>query len=142
MLKTLFNRHAIMVRLMEVIGLVGSCAIVWLIFKNQLTTVQIILFSVVFLEYLFVRFCSSWRWYPEKIRSRGITIHFEKAVVPSSYLLAITTWSFFFFRSLSILITALILFAVVIHVNVIILALHLKDKDKTPPNYFSMTHKI
>lgn len=142
MLTFFFHRHGFMVRLMEIIGLAGLFAVAWLIFRERLTPVQIILLSIVFLEYLFVRFCASWRWYPEKIRSQGITIHFEKAMVPAGYLLAIMTWSFFFVRSSAILIAALILFIVIIHVNVIILALHRKDKDKTPPNYFSMTHKI
>jgi hypothetical protein len=126
---------------MEAAGLLGLCALIWLIFSRQLTSAQIILLSIVFLEYLFVKFCASWSWYPKKIKSLGITIHFEKAMVPTSYLLAIMTWSFFFARGYAILIAALIILIIIVHVNVILLALHRKDRDETPPNYFSMTHK-
>lgn len=140
MLKFLFHRESFMVRLMEIIGLAGMGFIFWQIFRDKLTALQIIFFAVIVMEYLFLRFCTTWQWYAQKGHEKGIRLHFLKALVPTSYILTVTTWLFAWLNETFILIISIILLAVVCHVNIILIVLHFKDRDPLPTNFFSMTH--
>ena len=97
--------------------------------------------------YLFVRICALIRWYPKEERPAegpkriGIEIHFIKALVPTSYILAIT--STFCLLDIPYLTTGIVIFAdllmlIVAPVNGIQIYFHLKDKDPFPINYFSL----
>ncbi len=129
-----------MVRLMETIGLAGILCISWLAFKDRLTSLQLILFVAIVAMYAFLRFCMMWRWYRAASRSAGIALQFEKALVPTSYILAVMLWLFVVSGNSIVLAIAAFLVAVVAHVNVILLYLHFKDRDRTPVNSYGMTH--
>jgi hypothetical protein len=126
-----------MVRLMEALGLTGLGVIVYQLSRQELTLLPLVLLGLVILEYLFIRFCSLWRWYPSKSRSLGIGLQFAKAIITTSYVLAFTTWLFIFTRSVVPLIVAIFLLLLTAHVNVILLYLHCKDRDPTPVNLYS-----
>lgn len=141
MIRFLFNRYSFMVRLMEWVGLAGMCVIFILLLLGKLTRFQAIVFFVIIFEYAFLRFCTFRRWYPGDVLStNGIGLQFLKAMVPTGYILAITSWLFVLMRHGALLFIAAALIAVIAHVNVILIYLHFKDSDTTPVNSFSMTH--
>lgn len=140
MLKIFFNRYSPVVRLMEFIGLVGIAFVSWQLFAGRLSILESIFLILILIEYLFLRFCMMWRWYPDVPRSCGIGLQFEKAMVPAGYILAIMLWLFMLVKSSAILAVVVFLLAVITHVNIILLYLHFKDRDRTTVNSFSMTH--
>jgi hypothetical protein len=137
MLNFFFSRNCFMVSLMEALGLAGLCVLGYQLAHNKLSLLQVILISLVLIQYLFIRFCSLWPWYPSKARSLGIGLQFAKAIITTSYILACTTWLFFFTGSVVPLIIAIVLLLLTAHVNIILLYLHFKDRDPTPVNLYS-----
>lgn len=139
MLKILFHRKSHVVRSLEILGVIGSFFFLkgrWAV--NDLQT-GLYLFLVI--GYLFVRACDWISWYPREPRGIGIEVHFKKALVPTSYILAVT--SIFALLDIPYLSTGVILLAdllmlVVAPVNGIVIYFHLKDKDPLPINYFSL----
>lgn len=140
MLKFFFNRYSVMVRLMGLVGLAGIFGILWFAVRGRLAPLQLILFITIMAEYAFLLYCMMRRWYPDLPRSYGITLQFEKALVPANYILATMSWLFVLLKSSAVLAVAVFLLTVIAHVNVILIFLHFKDRDKTPVNTFSMTH--
>lgn len=76
-------------------------------------------------------------WYPGKTGKFGIRIHFQKNLVPASYLLAfafalkilgVPEWGLFPF---------ILLVFPMYYVAVILLAFHFRDKSELRPSYFS-----
>lgn len=140
MFKILFNRYSLVVRLMELIGVINSIIYLW-----NFEAAYLYLFLL--LTYLFVRTCALVRWYPNGERPKmgvkhiGIEVHFVKALVPTSYILAVT--STFCLLDIPYLTTGIVIFAdllmlIVAPVNGIQIYFHLKDKDPFPINYFSL----
>jgi Ca2+/Na+ antiporter len=140
MLRFFFHRYSPMVRLMELIGFAGIVFVSWQFFAGRLSILESIFLILILIGYLFLRFCTMRRWYKAVSRSHGIGLQFEKAMVPSGYILAVMMWLFVILKSPAILAIVAFLLAVIAHVNIILLALHFKDRDKTPVNSFSMTH--
>jgi len=126
-----------MVRLMELTGVAGLAMLLWKVFHSNMVMLWKIFLIIIAVEYLFVRFCSIWRWYDIKDRSFGIGLQFEKALVPTGYILTIASLWFLLKPSIIPLIIACALFVLIIHVNVILLSLHFKDDDKTPANFYT-----
>ncbi len=144
MLKILFNRSSSVVRFLELIGALGS--VLYLKHNLHLISLNTGLFLFLLATYFFIRFCDLKNWYPREDRSRhkeakiGIEVHFHKALVPTSYILAIT--SFFCLLGLpfitpAILVIADLMMSVVVLVNGILICFHKRDKDSLPVNYFS-----
>jgi hypothetical protein len=145
MLKILFNRESLVVRFLELVGIAGSA----LFLKRKLPAVDVTtgFFLFLLVAYLFVRICAWIRWYPKGERPAdgpkriGIEVHFIKALVPTSYILAITSIIVLLdipYLSTSIVIFADLLMLVVAPVNGIQIYFHLRDKDPLPINYFSL----
>lgn len=130
MLKFLFNRFSRVVYAMEIAGIIFT--FLWF-FRSP----PKIIFGIAVLEYLFLRFCATWRWYKNAKRYEGIGLQFKKAMVPTSYIMAMASGVGYFTGSTLLLWAAIFLLAVILHVNVILLALHYKDKNTTPVNYYS-----
>ncbi|OGQ43139.1 MAG: hypothetical protein A3I70_00540 [Deltaproteobacteria bacterium RIFCSPLOWO2_02_FULL_44_34] len=135
MLKFFFDRFSKVVYTLEVLGVLLTAAWVthWTSF-SPLTKVLVVIYVT---EYLFLRFCTSKRWYQNAKRYEGIELQFKKAIIPTSYILAITSGVGYFTNSTVLLWIAIVLLAVLLHVNVILLYLHSKDKNPTPVNYYS-----
>ncbi len=105
-----------------------------------------ILFAVYVALCLFLRFCATKRWYPNAKRYEGIELQFKKAMIPTSYMMALTSSVGYFTGSTFLLWPVIILIGIIAHVNVILLYLHFKDKSTTPVNYYSgnkyLTHHV
>lgn len=77
-------------------------------------------------------------WYASKDRGAGIEEHFEKTLVPTSYIMVITNLLYFLWKSCwPFLLFTLPLLLLIIGVNLILLYFHSRDKDPTPPSYFA-----
>lgn len=140
MLGFFFNRNSFLPRIMELMGLLGLGLIFWRAAYGQLTFIQIIFAAIITAAYLFLRFCTLWRWYPQDKRSLGIGLHFQRIMMGGSYALAVATWLFILTASALTLAAFVILFAAMCTVNIIVIVFHLKDHDLTPANIYSMTH--
>lgn len=138
MLKFFFNRFSNAVIAMELAGILLLAADVALLFFRRTEATHAALLLLIIALYAFIRLCAARRWYRDAPRWSGIELHFKKAMVPTSYVIAIVglmdlviphpTWA---------LATAAILLIAVAHVNAILLYLHRRDRDEAPPNYYS-----
>ncbi|MBI2981052.1 MAG: hypothetical protein HYY44_01915 [Deltaproteobacteria bacterium] len=154
MFKILFNRSAPLIRLLEVTGIVNS----FLFLKGRRPDLLTGLCLFLLLQYLFIRICDTFPWYsmgrhsmgvvrgragsgfasPKRI---GIRVHFQKALVPTSYLLAIVSTICLFgidWLSLSMLLLADFCMLIITAVNGILIWFHLNDREELPINYFSL----
>lgn len=139
MFKILFNRNSWVVRSLEMGGVILS--LVYL--KGRLSDLDLVtgFYLFLFLCYLFVRICDWIHWYPKEPRGVGIEVHFKKSLVPTSYILSIS--SIFALWNIPYLSTAVVVFAVLLMlvvapVNGIQIYFHLRDKDPLSINYFSL----
>lgn len=137
MLSFFFNRFSRMVLAMEVVGLLLFAIAAVRIWGGNASLLARILFATVLIEYAFIRFCTTRRWYRGVPRFSGIELQFKKALVPTSYILAIIGLLLLPFPSAVPLAVAALLLAVVAHVNVILLYFHASDRDPTPVNFYS-----
>lgn len=144
-LKVLFNRESPVVRSLEAIGIVLAGVHLW---KNLLPfdwRGGLFLFLVACALFIFA--CDLRPWYPASERPDGrrqkigIEVHFLKARVPTSYILAITSGIALLripYVSTVVVILAVAMMLVVAPVNGILIWFHRFDKDATPMNYFSL----
>ena len=136
MLKFFFNRNSKMITLMETWGLLLTFGWFYRLIPTdqRLTKIGI---GIYFLEYLFLKVCALFHWHKEAKRFEGIELHFKKGLIPTAYLMALTSTIGFLTGSEFLLWFSILLLGIIAHVNVILLYLHCKDKNKTPINYFS-----
>lgn len=144
MLKLFFNRSSYAVRLMEVIGVTFS--ILYLKEHFYPLTITSLLFLFLIITYLFIRICDWIPWYAlrnikgKRSRDVGIRVHFEKSLVPTSYILAITSLVCFLgipILSFTLLVISVLMMMVIAPVNAILVHFHSKDTDPLPINHFS-----
>lgn len=103
--------------------------------RGSLTGYLFIFFSFLAFVITLLRFIP---WNGPNNRGYGIEEHFEKTIVPSSYILVITnTLHFLWIKGWPILLVASLMLIVIQGVNIILLYFHFKDYDLTPPSYFS-----
>lgn len=133
MLRFFFNRNGWFVLALESIGVLGF-------FMLALSGRWSAILTIYLASYLFIRFSAVWNWYENKLdlkgNDAGIGLHFKKMLVAAAYVIAFTNifvlagfnWPVY----LSI---GLLLF--IIHIHIILLYFHFKDRDTTPPNFFS-----
>lgn len=131
MLKFFFNRFSKVVYTMEILGVLFTVG--WLAQTQSIS----IPFAIYLGEYLFLRFCTTVRWHKGAKRYEGIELQFKKAMIPASYLMAITSGIGFWMGSTLLLWVAIPLLAILAHVNWILIYLYCRDKNTTPINYFS-----
>lgn len=137
MIKLFFNRFSKIVLIMEMAGvLLVSVASVSLFMSGAGGFLKALLVTVL-VEYAFIRFCASFRWYEGVPRFWGIELQFKKALVPTSYIMAISGLVILALPNSVILGIAVFLLAVIAHVNIILLYFHFRDKDLTPVNFYS-----
>ncbi len=137
MIKFFFNRFSRMVLAMEIAGAAFLIAAALRIFPSSKSAALAILFSIVTALYAFIRYCASARWYKGTPRYFGIELQFQKALVPTSYIMAISLAWFSLSPSAFPLAIAALLLAVVAHVNVILIYLRSRDRDPIPVNFYS-----
>ncbi len=143
MLKFFFNRTSFMVRFMEILGV----GLGLLYVKNsRALSALLIAYLLLFLLYLFVRICDFINWYPKECRDLyphkkiGTEIHFQKSLVPTSYILAVTSTALLLhipLLSWTLLLLSISMMIVIAGVNGILLYFHFKDHEDLPVNFFS-----
>lgn len=143
MLKFLFGRYSRVVRVLEVVGLAVTAfnlsGPLWTRSWQGPDTLVILLL----LQYGFVRTCRGINWYPEAQYRRtadpelGIEVHFLKALVPTSYILAASSILFCFGLQWTSMILANLMLFVVSGVNGILITFHWRDDRPLPVNYFT-----
>lgn len=77
-------------------------------------------------------------WYHRKDRGAGIEEHFEKTLVPTSYIMVVANSLYFFWmKAWPFLVFIFPLLLLIMIVNGILLYFHKRDKNTTPPSYFA-----
>ena len=137
MLKFFFNRFSFMVTLTEIVGVALLIFTLVDMIERGATITAWILYWLVTIEYLFIRYCTSKRWYKNAPRYSGIELQFRKALISTGYsfilmlpLFLITRWSIF----LAVIALVFTLFA---HINIILLTFHFRDEDMTPASFYT-----
>ncbi len=126
-----------MIDVVEFFGVVLLAAAAWRLIREDSGWLAWTLFAVILIEYGFIRFCTTVRWYKDAQRYEGIELQFRKTMSPTVYALLIGCLVFQALPSAIILSVIAILLAVVAHVNVILLSLRRRDTQDMPVNYFS-----
>lgn len=116
---------------MEILGVLLTVG--W-VTQTKAVSIPLVIYLV---EYLALRFCATLRWHKKAKRYDGIELQFKKAMIPTSYIMALTSAVGYLTGTTFLLWVAIFLLAILLHVNVILLYLHFKDKNTTPINYFS-----
>ncbi len=137
MLKFFFDRFSKVVYLMEMIGVLCTAGWLWKLLHTPNLLMTKILFDIYLLEYLFLKFCDIKRWHPTAGRYDGIALHFRKIMIPTSYILVLTSGIGFLTGSGTLLWAAIPLLGIMTYANATLIYLHHKDKNTTPINYFS-----
>jgi hypothetical protein len=137
MIHFLFDRFSKVVLILETVGIALMAAATARLLLGNPSTLTSTLLVLVIVEYAFIRYCASRRWHHNAPRWSGIEKHLKKAMVPTSYIIAILGALLLLFPSALFLGIAAFLLAVVVHVNIILLYFHFRNKDDTPANYYS-----
>lgn len=137
MLAFFFNRFSFVVRVMEIAGLVFWPLAIARMFVRGASLLTVVLTAIVIFEYAFIRYCTSRRWYKNAPRFAGIELQFLKALVPASYIMALSGAAMLIFPSAIFPAVVTLFLAFLAHVNVILLYLKSCDKDPMPVNFFS-----
>ncbi len=128
-------------RVLEVTGLINSVVF----FRKGGNGIAGAGLSFLLVCYVFIRGCDLINWYPGKTppggqKHIGIRVHFEKALVPISYILALVS-SFCLlnipYLTVSLVVLGCLFMSLFAPVNGILLYFHLRDRDSLPMNYFS-----
>ncbi len=134
MLDLLFSRNSRLALSFEIAGLV---LLIPVIVMGRLS----VAFAIYLLGYLLIRMCVCWNWYRADAASvskdHGIKLHFRKVLVPAAYLIFLTNLSIILWNAKALVYISIPVFAFILYVNFTLIYLHLKDKDRTPPNFFS-----
>src|SRR5262249_50206872 len=102
-------------------------------------------FAFVFLCYVFLRVCDLSPWYKGFNKAanspkRGIEVHFQKTLVPTSYALFVTAFACLLripILSAAVVALACVMMMIIVPVNFILISFHRRDRDPLPINYFS-----
>ena len=136
MLKLFFNRKSWIVKTLLLISGVFT---LYLLFKMNWKNTSFLYQGAFFLflfQILLALGVEKYPWYPSQSPGPGISLQFQKALVPIAYIwpffiLNIYLSSFFFLLFLNILLFPITFFSGAL------IYFHLKDEDPSPPNLLS-----
>ena len=141
MLNLLTDRSSKFVRVVEIAGLVLFPFVIYFQWSahNSLYRYSVACF---FALYLLLRFCATWNWYrkfnlPKPKDEIGIRVHLKKTLVATSYVLLISNALLLKGFGAWVVWIACAIFVGALYVNLTLIYMHLRDSDKTPPNFFS-----
>ncbi|MFH1830508.1 MAG: hypothetical protein ABH871_07015 [Pseudomonadota bacterium] len=137
MIKLLFNRFSLAVKITEVCGVLLMIFAMVRCYSISASAACYVFIGLIFVLYAFIRFCTTRRWYKGSHPYSGIEVQFKKALVPTGYTMSICALWYLLSPSIIPLIIAAAFLIVIAHVNIILLYFHLRDKDKTMVNYYS-----
>lgn len=131
-LKFFFDRNGIVVKSLFVIGWLATICHLYYSSGAALAVFAGLCFFVTLIRFI--------PWYSRADRGFGIEEHFQKTLVPTSYIMTATNIVFFFWKNCGpFLVFASLLITVILCINFILIYFHFKDKDPTPPSLFSRT---
>jgi hypothetical protein len=136
-IRILFHHRGRAVDVVEILGVIALGAAAWRMASAETSAAAWIAFALVVVEYAFIRYCATVRWYEDAERYEGIELQFKKGMVPTAYVLFLGGLLFQLISSLPVLLVMVAMLAVVGHVNIILLHLRSKDRDGMPVNFFS-----
>lgn len=137
MLKLFFDRFSKVVYAMEILGVLFTLAWLYKLAQHPPSFLTRFLICTVIGQYLLLRLCATRRWHKNARRYEGLELHFKKILIPTSYILAITSGLGFWAGLHFMLWPAILLMSVFLYVNFTLIYLHFRDKNKTPVNYYS-----
>lgn len=151
MLKFFFNKESKVVYTMEVLGLVCLILLLTIWWPGGKNFWPQLAFYLFILEYAFIRICAMAKWYDKDGRNtfiltkpykrdtkyEGIELQFKKALVPTSYIMAVFGGLLIAGAPAFVLYIGDFLLAVIAHVNVILIYFHIKDNEPLPVNHFT-----
>lgn len=148
-------------RALEVLGALGFLYLIFSGWVFRQSFALKLFFAVYLLFYILIRVCASLNWYsslrvPSLSRDeaisigglfrrlrrlattddRGIGLHFRKMLVAASYTIFIVNLLAILGAGFAIYLSAA-LFVFIFHINAILLHFHFRDKDSTPPNFYT-----
>src|SRR3989338_2805302 len=139
-LKFFFNRKGAVVLSLTILGWLLT---IWNLYRlpsegaerGVVTGITFVIFCVFCFFITITRF---FPWYSRAFRGLGIEEHFEKTLVPTSYIMVITAIVYLLWeRCWPFLVFVNLLFIVIILVNFTLLYFHFRDHDPLPPSYFA-----
>lgn len=132
MMSSLLNQRSTPFRLIQL-----ATVFLWLwngLHRIENTVTTNIAYALIFIIIGFALF----PWYSRKYKGLGIEDHFEKMLIPTTYLVLLDQILRLFFPAVLIWNIFLVsVFSFFITVNLILLFFHFRDHDKTPPAYFA-----
>ncbi len=137
MIKLLFNRFSIAVKIVEACGVVLMLFASVRCYSTGRGFISCILISLSIIIYAFIRYCTTKRWYKDVPPCSGIELQFRKALVPTGYTMSICAAWYLLLPSIIPLIISATFLIVIAHVNIILLYFHYRDEDETPVNHYS-----
>jgi hypothetical protein len=137
MLKLLFNRNSLIVKACFWGAALLTAGFLYRGGWMGLTLIQKILFGLMTIQVIFAKAVEIFPWYPKDAPGPGISLQFQKAIVPVAYLwvfAAIFMWlrpmTFVLFLFNLLLLPMGIVACILIH-------FHRKDSDPSRPNFLS-----
>lgn len=139
-LKFFFNRQGIVVRRVLLLGWILTVFEIFRLVQGRAVSSKgsLIAYGVFIALALAITLTRLIPWYVAADRGHGIEEHFQKTLVPVAYLLVIV--NAFMIAGITpwpLLILGGLFFIAVQSVNGILIYLHKRDKDTTPPSFFS-----
>ena len=136
MLKLFFDRSSFFVHFANLIAFAEILTLSYFTLTRESFSLDFIS-SFLILSWIFLNLLDQIPWYPAEKKKLGIRVHFQKNVVPTSYLMAIA----FALKLAGVSEWALVPFAILLlpvhYVSVILLYFHFRDKSTMRPGYFS-----
>ncbi len=137
MIKLLFNRFSVAVKIAEACGIVLMLLVFVRCYCLDGSAASYALISLNIILYAFIRYCTTRRWYEDVPSYSGIEVQFKKALVPTGYTMTICAGWYLLLPSIVPLIISAAFLVVIAHVNIILLYFYYRDKDETPVNHYS-----
>lgn len=144
MLAFFFHHRSRILYVVEALAIAALAAMPWRMAVESASDLAWIMFAAIVIEYGFIRYCASRRWYKPCLPTgkdaaplAGIELQFRKAMSPTVYVIAIGGLMFQWLPSAVLLVAIAVLLAVIAHVNVILIVLHHRDPAADPVNFLT-----
>lgn len=134
---TPFNPQSWTIRAAEIVAWLGCVAFFYWKRWEGLSTATHVALSIVWMAYIFIRFCSMVHWHKGAQRGEGIQQHFIQMKVVAIYGLLVATITAIIHIPLFLIYVVAVIFAVVSAINATMLHLYRKDTSTIPTNYYS-----
>ncbi len=140
MLRLFFHRDSVIMKSLFFASFVGTILLFYQGAFQRLSNLQTILASVFLLQVGFAYFVKIYPWYPKNAAGPGITLQFQKALVPIAYLWPLFLLTTLYYPSAILLGFWSFFLLPITAVAFILIYFHWKDPDPSQPNLLSGKH--